>query len=199
MTLASDGQAALEKLHSEKVDVILCDIMMPRMDGLELCKAVREDPDLKHIPIVLLTARASSDDVIDGLSSGASDYIAKPYRAAELRLRLHNLAGRRPVEIPRSNPLESADEKLIQRVIEVIDDNLSNPALTIDFVADAVGMSRRQLSRRLAEISGETIASLVRRTRMERASEMFAGPHRYCVGSSVCCGVQIAISLHASL
>jgi signal transduction histidine kinase/DNA-binding response OmpR family regulator len=179
---APDCPTALERAHALRPDLILLDVMMPELDGYALCRTLKTDPLLQHIPVVMLTARASEDDVVEGLREGADDYVSKPFQPEALRARLHNLiASRRALrhrfsrEIvvqPSGVVIQDEDEAFVQRVIELVEGQLGESTFNVDTMASDLGMSRRQLERRLREVVGESPAELVRRMRLERAAQL---------------------------
>jgi CheY-like chemotaxis protein len=196
---AADGATGLEMAKRLLPDLILSDVMMPGMDGQALCEALRASPETDFIPIILLTARAESEQRIAGLQGGADDYIVKPFSMRELEARVDNLiasrrllrerfaAGRielRPTSVPQSD----ADDALVARVRDAIEANLGEPGFGVAELARAVFQDRSHLYRRIQSLFGESPSDLIRRLRLERAAAMLAtssgnvGEVAYAVG-----------------
>ena len=184
---AADGQAGLEAARrlAEAGDppaLVISDVMMPRLDGLGLCRALKADPALGHIPVVLLTARADEASRLEGLGEGADDYLAKPFSADELLARCENLIEVRRrlrarfsgqvVVSPTEVVVESEDAAWLEEVKAVVEAHLAEPAFTVEWLADALAMSTRSLHRRLKEASGLTPNAFLRTMRLERAAHL---------------------------
>jgi len=184
VTEAGGGQEAMKAIASRVPDLIVSDLMMPGMDGLELCRRVKEDPELDFVPVVLLTAKASVSSRLEGLKTGADDYLAKPVDPQELLVRAENLlqARRRlmrrlaeggtalPAPAPESG---SEDSALVRAVLEVVDRRLGDETLDVDALAREVGQSRRTLYRKLEE-EGLTPSGLILGHRLDRAAALLA-------------------------
>jgi signal transduction histidine kinase/DNA-binding response OmpR family regulator len=178
---AEDGTEGIGKAQDAEPDLILTDLMMPGMGGIELCRRVREDEALARTPVVLLTARADEDDAVAGLEAGADAYVTKPFSIEELQARLRRLleahwAGASDDESARHPSPEveatAADEQFLDRVTTAIDEHLSRAEFTVDDLAAEVGLSPRQLQRKLKRITGTTPAAFVRRYRLDVAAQL---------------------------
>ena len=179
---AQNGQEALENAHDSTIDLVISDIMMPVMDGIALCKALKNDETTSHIPVILLTARASSEGKLEGLDTGADDYIIKPFDARELTARVKNLIGlRRSLRekygrqvILGSSPVEvtTLDERLLQKLSENIGKHLADAGYDTETLAHDMCMSRMQLNRKIRALTGYSTHELVREYRLERAAEL---------------------------
>lgn len=179
---AADGVAGLEAARRAQPALILSDVMMPRMDGYALCRALKADDTLRAIPVVLLTARASEEDTMEGLETGADDYIPKPFNMSELRVRVDNLVASRQrlrrqfsreiMVQPAGIVVSSEEEAFLKRLLEVIEDCLGDSTFGVDQLADAVGLGRRQLTRRVRALTNEAPGTLIRRMRLERAAQL---------------------------
>jgi CheY-like chemotaxis protein len=179
---AENGEEGLRTAKSSRPSLILTDIMMPVMDGYEMVRRIREDDALSYIPIVMLTAKADEGGAVTGIQSGADDYIAKPFDITELKARLANLISKRSEMRERFSEevvvkgsdlvVTSGDAAFLQTITEIIDTHLGDTNFGGDWLADEVGLSRRQLERRLESILGESPAALIRRLRLERASQL---------------------------
>jgi transcriptional regulator GlxA family with amidase domain len=156
--------------------------MMPRMDGYALCRAVKADEALRTIPVMLLTARASEADRLYGLEGGADDYLSKPFSRRELEVRAANLIlsrrqlrrqfSREVLVKPAEVVVQAEEEAFLEGVLGVLEAHLGDSTFTTDRLADALGLRRRQAERRVQEVTGETPPALLRRLRLERASQL---------------------------
>ncbi|MBX2871864.1 MAG: response regulator, partial [Saprospiraceae bacterium] len=160
LIIASDGKEGLKKAVEQVPDLIISDIMMPKMDGLNLSKALRENSMTSHIPLILLTARAGQDEKIKGLETGAVEYLSKPFNTKELLIRIQNLTqkamamrerfSRRVVQLePDQIKVSSVDEKFLNQLTAFVDDQLDNPNLTVTQIASALALSRVQVHRKM--------------------------------------------------
>ena len=180
---ASDGLSGLGIARKEQPDIILSDIMMPEMDGYQLCKKVKSDIEISHIPVILLTARAAQEEKETGLKLGADDYITKPFEVRELQLRLQNILDqknriyerfKRESEIsPSQMKITSVDEKFLGRLFLYIENSLSRYDLTTDQIAIHMNISRATLSRKLNALLNMTPVELIRFKRLQKARHLF--------------------------
>ena len=146
-------------------DLIISDIMMPEMDGLTLCKKIKQNVTINHIPIILLTAKSREEDNLEGLNMGADAYIVKPFSIEILRKTAINLIKSREVlrnsfsgsqmqeQKLKKLKVQSPDDRLLNKVMKVINDNLGNPDLNVEMIATEVGISRVHLHRKLKELT----------------------------------------------
>ena len=179
---AENGVEGLEIAKSSSPDLILTDVMMPVMDGYRMVDALRSDEATLHVPVMMLTARADEGEAARALQSGADDYLAKPFAVDELLARISSLIERQRKMRERFSGelvisgtdivIDSADSAFLEQVRDAVDAHLSDPEFGTDWLADEVALSRRQLERRLASILGESPAALIRRLRLERASQL---------------------------
>ncbi len=157
--------------------------MMPGMSGDDLCRAIKTDPELDFVPVVLLTAKASQDSRIQGLSLGADDYLTKPFSMHELRARIENLISlrqhlrdkiRRATIVSTGTPADatSADERFLANVRRVILERLGDEDFGVEALAEALGQSRAHLYRRLGELQDRSPAELIRLMRLDRGAEL---------------------------
>ena len=179
---ASDGQAGWELALAELPDLILSDVMMPVMDGYELCQKLKTDLRTEHIPVLLLTAKASLDNRLEGLELGADDYLAKPFHVAELLLRVRNQLAhkqrlrqqlRAELSQPsgRSSEADLASENpFLRRLYALLDDHLHDDQLSIEQLIEWLDMSRTTFYRKLSALTDLTPAELIRLRRLKRAT-----------------------------
>lgn len=182
---AENGEEALKLLEDLKPDIIISDIMMPVMDGIELCKRIKKDIRLSHIPVILLTARTDTDTKIAGLENGADVYIEKPvsvnYLYAQMvsllenRNKLRNLFSEKPFTPINSITETQADEKWLLKLNEIIQENLSNTEFSVDHLARSVNMSRTLLYAKVKAVTGLTPNEFIRLIRLRKAAEFLAG------------------------
>ncbi len=182
----ANGKDALAQTLKVKPDLVLSDIMMPEMDGNTLAFTLKQNPQTSHIPIVLLTAKNRDEDQLEGLETGADAYIVKPFNMDILRRNIVNLMqSRRQLQLKyaRNDKLEdkvetvavkSPDEKLLERVMTVINQNISNSSLIVDDLADEVGISRVHLHRKMKELTGQTPHDFIRNIRLKQAANLLA-------------------------
>lgn len=179
---SSNGREALDIAFRQTPDLIISDVMMPEMDGLTLCQKIKRNINLNHIPVILLTAKTREEDNIEGLVNGADAYLTKPFNIEILRKTAINLIrGREQLRNAFSGQqthedklqkidAQSPDDKLMERIMKVINDNLSNPNLTIELITTEVGISRVHLHRKLKELTNQTTRDFIRNTRLKQAA-----------------------------
>jgi signal transduction histidine kinase/DNA-binding response OmpR family regulator len=177
---AQHGREALQWLESRIPDVIISDVMMPEMDGQEFLLHLKRSKEYRGIPVVMLTARASEEDLLHGLSLGVDDYIIKPFNARELKIRIHNLVTNQeirrewtklPAETDEFTKLVSAeeDELFKDKIRAFVEAHADNGALGIGDLCDHLAISERQLYRKAATLTGMTPAQLIKEVRMKIA------------------------------
>ncbi|MBN2173845.1 MAG: tetratricopeptide repeat protein [Bacteroidales bacterium] len=179
---AVDGEKGLQTAVKAIPDLIISDLMMPEMDGTELCKNLKSDVRTSHIPVILLTALASVEDRIKGLETGADDYIAKPFNRQELQTRVHNLIFQRKKLIerfsksvrlePKDIAITSLDEQFIEKLISRIEKDLANPDLNLEVLIEEAHLSRSQLHRKLKALTGMSATEFIRAIRLKRAAQL---------------------------
>lgn len=181
---AAEGKAGLAAAVESIPDVIISDVMMPAMDGITLCKRLKSDVKTSHIPIILLTARTSLIFKVEGLETGADDYVTKPFNPKLLELKVRNLVHMRErmrkvftdkevltVE-PKRITLTSADESFMQKAMESVENNMSNAAYTVEELGRDVAMSRMQLYRKLKALTDLSANEFIRTMRLKRAAQL---------------------------
>ncbi len=182
---ADNGSEGLDLAVALLPDLIISDVVMPGMDGHELCRALRARRETDFLPVILLTGKAATEDRVAGLDTGADDYIVKPFEMRELEARVANLiASRRrlqerfagKVEI-HARPVEvtSEDEAYIERVRSIIEANLADASFGVAGLANRLGQDRSHTYRRIRALIGETPTDLIRRLRLERATQLLEG------------------------
>ena len=181
-----NGREALGEIIRTKPDLVLSDIMMPEMDGNTLCTRLKTNPITNSIPVILLTAKSRDEDKLEGLETGADAYIVKPFNMDILRRTIINLINKHRLlrlKYERNDNLEeqvdeirlkSPDEKLLERIMECINKNLNNSDLSVDMIADTVGISRVHLHRKMKDLTGQTPHDFIRNIRLKKAAQLLA-------------------------
>ncbi len=191
---AADGEEALDRVRQRLPDLVVSDVMMPRLDGLGLCRALKADPETDSLPVILLTAKAAPEDRLDGLGEHCDDYLTKPFDPAELRARVGNLIeGRKRLRerfrqegialaigggdgatdvLQEPEAVPSADDAFLAQVRAAVEAHLGDDTFSVARLAEAVGVSRGHLHRQLTALTGQTPTALLRTVRLERAATL---------------------------
>ncbi|MCC8186999.1 MAG: response regulator [Bacteroides sp.] len=178
---APHGRKALAILAQQPVRMVISDVMMPVMDGLELCNKIKGDIRFSHIPTILLTARTADEHRLNGLKEGADDYITKPFNLEILLLRVHKLLEWRKnshkrfraVDVePSEITISSLDEQLIAKAIKLVEENIDNPDFTVEELSSAVGMTRGHLYKKLILITGKSPVEFIRVLLIKRGRQL---------------------------
>jgi YesN/AraC family two-component response regulator len=183
---ASDGEEGL-LLASEKIpDIIITDVMMPRMDGVEFTHQIKNNTLTSHIPVVMLTARDDAHTKKSGFRTGADQYVTKPFDLAELQIRIEGLIKQRNrlrekfsqeiVLKPQAITVDTHDARFMQAVLQVVEENLSNTEFTVEDMQRELGMSRMQLHRKLKALTDQSASEFVRDIRLQRAAQLLEDP-----------------------
>jgi len=179
---AINGKEGLELTTSKQPDIIITDVMMPEMNGLDFCKHVKSNLITSHIPILMLTAKSMVDDWVEGIDSGADAYLNKPFDMRVLKSRLAQLLSSRKllfdkyfsalVEDESEGNTTSLDKDFIQKVLAYINENLSDPGLSVDVLAGQLHLSRSQFYRKIKSLTNCTAVEFIRKIRLERAKQL---------------------------
>jgi len=179
---AVNGAEGLEKAKKYMPDLIITDIMMPEMDGVEMCRRIKTNINTSHIPILMLSAKASAEHQIEGLNTGADDYISKPFNLDLLLAKINSILKTREglrkryrnqlSIIPEEITVTNADENILKRLLEIIEENLSNPDLSANTFVTQIGMSRSVLYAKLKELTGQSVNEFVRTVKLKKASQV---------------------------
>jgi signal transduction histidine kinase/DNA-binding response OmpR family regulator/predicted negative regulator of RcsB-dependent stress response len=181
---AANGQDGLTQAIATVPDVIISDLMMPLMDGVELCTRLRQDQRTSHIPLILLTAKASVESRISGFQTGADDYVTKPFHPVELLARVKNLVESRrqlrerfsrEVKLqPKDITVASVDELFLQKVLAVVEENLGEAEFSVENLESQMSMSKMQLYRKLKALTGQSPSEFMRNLRLKRAASLIS-------------------------
>lgn len=179
---ASDGQKALDILQNQTVSLIISDVMMPGIDGYELCRRLKSDISTSHIPLILLTAKTTDDNKLEGLQLGADDYITKPFNMEVLKLRVQKLLEwaernhrefRKKLDItPSEITITPLDEQFMQKALKLVEQHLDNSEFTVETLGQELGMSRSFLYKKLMAITGLGPAEFIRTIRIKRGKSL---------------------------
>ena len=177
---AADGREGLEKARNLMPDVVVSDVMMPEVDGWEVCRRLKSDVLTSHIPVMLLTACSLDEQRVEGFNSGADSYVSKPFSPDIFRARLHNLIDNRrrlrdyfsanAFSVPTE--LDEVDKTFAERLHQCIIDNMRSADFSVEKLAETMGMNRTQLYRKVKAMAGVTPIELVRVARVKKAAEL---------------------------
>jgi len=178
---AENGEKGLDMARNMIPDIIISDVMMPRMDGYEFCQKIKTDERTSHIPLILLTARASKESRLEGLETGADDFITKPFDGEELELRVKNLIDQRKrlserylkefdiIRENRKKKILSVEEKFLQKARLTVEKNLSDPDYSVENFTSDMALSRSQMHRKLSALVNQTTTEFIRTIRLNYA------------------------------
>jgi signal transduction histidine kinase/ligand-binding sensor domain-containing protein/DNA-binding response OmpR family regulator len=179
---AENGVKGLKLAEETIPDLIISDIMMPEMDGYELSRKIKINEKTNHIPVILLTAKAATEDKLTGLETGADDYLIKPFNSEELKIRVKNLIKiRRQMREkyqsqmlvkPADVVVPSTQKVFLDKLTSIIEHNISNENFSVEMLCDEIGMSRAQLHRKIKAVTNQSTSEFIRNFRLQRASEL---------------------------
>ncbi|WP_172665858.1 ATP-binding protein [Flammeovirga sp. OC4] len=186
---AENGKEGLQILEKQPVDLIISDVMMPVMDGMEFCQKVKNHPDHQSIPLLLLTANATTESELNSLKIGANDYLRKPFNSKIIKEKVNNILAYKAHLIafytsqlqPQSAPQQevettskilSEDEKFIQKAVIYIEDNIDNDELNVEQLSDHMCMSQSTLYRKIKAATNNTIVGFIRSVRLKKAAQL---------------------------
>ena len=181
---ADDGKDGLMMVHQYQPDLVICDIMMPRMDGFEFCRLLKSDIQISHIPVILLTARDNPESQQAGYKLGADFYLSKPFDDDVLLAIIRNLLWNREqiksyyweagavTIVPKDQTFSNADEQFLLKLNKLILDNVGNPELDVKFLTVELGMSRASLYNKVKALTGLGVNDLINRMRIEQAMRL---------------------------
>ncbi|WP_017495339.1 two-component regulator propeller domain-containing protein [Flavobacterium sp. WG21] len=198
VTVAHNGQMALELLEIQPYDLIISDVMMPELDGLHFCKRVKQNINTSHIPLMLLTARTETSQQIKGLEMGADDYITKPFSTPLLAAKITNLLRSRKrlkeyyavgkEMVPENIAFNTLDEEFLKQAIRIVEDHLANSEFSVDQFSREIGMSRSNLYLKLKAITGESAMDFIKRIRFKKAVELMQSKRYTIAQITYMCG-----------
>lgn len=180
----NNGREAYEYILNNHVDLVVSDVMMPEMDGFTLCKKIKQNANINHIPVILLTAKGRAEEQLEGIGLGADSYLVKPFHIEMLQGIITNLINNRRLlknkfsgaqeqaDKVQKIQLKSSDEVLMNKIMKIINDNLSEPSLSVEMLANEVGLSRVHLHRKLKELTNLSSRDFIRNIRMQQAAKL---------------------------
>ena len=201
-----DGSEALPIIQRELPQLVITDIMMPKMNGHELCTKIKSNIRTNDIPVIMLSAKTMDNDVLEGLELGADEYVPKPFNMEILQRTIINLINTRRLmkkkfsgEESQSDKIEniemsSPDEKLLAKIMDVINRNISNSEMSVDMIAREVGLSRVHLHRKMKELTNQTPHDFIKNLRMEQAAKLLASGNHNIAEVVYKCGFNNATS-----
>ena len=179
---AENGLQALEILKEEDVDMVITDVMMPMMDGVELCRQIKSHIEWSHIPVIMLTALSTDEDRLNSLEQGADEYVTKPFNLSVLRLRIlkilewtrssHRKFREEMVVEPSEITITPLDEQLVAKAVKIVEEHMSDSDFSVEVLSQAIGMSRVHLYKKLKSITGRGPSEFIRTIRMKRACQL---------------------------
>ena len=206
ISTCENGKTGLSEVLKSIPDLVISDVMMPEMDGNTLCSKIKSSPTTSHLPVILLTAKSRDEDRLEGLETGADAYVVKPFNMDILRRTIINLIhthqmlrlkyGRNDQLEEQVDPvkMKSPDEQLLERVMKVINKNISNSDLSVDSIADEVGISRVHLHRKMKELTGQTPHDFIRNIRLKQAAQLLSSQNMNITEVMYACGFNNAAS-----
>jgi ligand-binding sensor domain-containing protein/signal transduction histidine kinase/DNA-binding NarL/FixJ family response regulator len=179
-----NGKDALELILKEKPDLIISDVLMPKMDGITLCRKIKSNVNINHIPVLLLTAKSGNEDLAEGLDTGADAYLVKPFNPEILKKTIANLLSNRERLKGKAQQqtegkikeieVVSYNDALMEKILKIVNDNIKNPDLSGETLSVGVGMSRVHLYRKLKELTNQSAGEFIRTIRLKKAGELLA-------------------------
>ena len=179
---ATDGRTGYAKAKEEFPDLIISDIMMPGMNGIDFCKLIKDDIETSHIPFVMLTAKDALESKIEGVGSGADFYFSKPLSLELLELTLRNIFVQKQKLKERYRKDHHAeikdlvhstrDKEFLDQLIQLVESHLSDPEMNIDYICVQIGMSRTKLYNKIKNLTGQSIGEFIRTLRLKKAAQM---------------------------
>ncbi|ANQ51406.2 response regulator [Flammeovirga sp. MY04] len=181
---AENGKEALDILHTDKnISLVVSDVMMPEMNGTELCHHIKTNEQLWHVPIYLLTAKTSLIHQLEGLETGADDYITKPFKPSILKQKVINVLknkehvmqmyqGVMQLQKPLSKYSKEMEDDFLEKTIEIVEKNLSDPNLNVQLLVDEMAMSQSALYKKMKDVTGKSLVEFIKDVRMRKAGEL---------------------------
>ncbi|WP_188929531.1 hybrid sensor histidine kinase/response regulator transcription factor [Dyadobacter endophyticus] len=187
VTLVGDGASAWELMEDLQPDLVLSDIMMPGLNGLQLCEKIKHNPKTAHIPVVLLTARAAAVQELEGLSTGADDYVVKPFNVQLLSAKIRTLLRNRDISRdfyqrqillqPASIAIPDEERLFLEKAMKIVETNLTNPEFNVQALVSQMAMSQSVFYRRIKSLTGQSVIEFIKDIRLKRAAQLLKSPH----------------------
>ena len=179
-----NGKEAYDLILSKPPHLIISDVMMPEMDGLTLCRKIKQNTNINHIPVILLTAKSRLEDKVEGMETGADAYCVKPFNIEILKSTIINLIQNRHLlqtkfsgaqeqsDKMQKIKIKTADEALMEKIMKTINENISNPNLNVETLAEQVGLSRVHIYRKLKELTNLSARDFIKNIRLKQSAEL---------------------------
>lgn len=199
---ASNGEEALQVLHARMPDIVICDVVMPGMDGFAFLKAAKSDDKTKHIPVILLTSRSAVESYIEGLEEGADMYISKPFHPAYLMAAVDRVLGNMDImkeymqspmaytEQYKGRVIDRLDKEFIDKLVGIMQQNIANEDFSLEMLANELAVSRVQLYRKIKQLTGQTPSEFIRKYRLQEAEKLLRTTSYTVSEIMVQCGFQ---------
>jgi DNA-binding response OmpR family regulator len=188
ISCAENGKVGLEKARESIPDLVISDVWMPVMDGMELCRFLKTDDKTDHIPVILLTARADVYSKLEGLETGADDYLVKPFDTEELKVRVRNLLEQR-MKLRQKFRMEftkdftdlelSSQDQFLKKLFDIFNRNISNAEFKLDQLSGELNLSRSQVHRKVMALTNYAPIELLRNHRLKKAAALFRSGHTH--------------------
>lgn len=195
---AGNGREALDIMAKENISLIVSDVMMPVMDGMELCRQVKNNIRWSHIPVILLTAKTAEEYRLEGLELGADDYLTKPFNLKLLQLRIkkfidlfernHRMFSNKLDVSPSEITITSLDEKLVEKAIHIVEEHMSDSDFSVELLSSELALSRGYLYKKLMAITGKGPAEFIRTIRLKRARQLLEQSRMQVAEIAYMCG-----------
>jgi signal transduction histidine kinase/ligand-binding sensor domain-containing protein/DNA-binding response OmpR family regulator len=186
---ANDGEEGIAVVLDQLPDIILCDVMMPKMDGYEFCRIIKNDIRTSHIPIILLTAKSSEENRYSGIEAGADDYISKPFNIDMLKLKIAKIIEKQKklqnhfkkiiTVSPSDVEITSMDELFVQKSIAIVEKNMHNPNFLVEDLCKEMGMSRVYFYKKILALTNKTPSEFIRFIRLKRAADLLEKSQKF--------------------
>jgi DNA-binding response OmpR family regulator/nitrogen-specific signal transduction histidine kinase len=187
---SANGKEGLAAALAKAPDLIISDVKMPDMDGITFCRKVKQNININHVPVVLLTAKANDEDNLEGLGIGADAYMVKPFNVEILKKTMEAIIRNREMlrnsfsgnqmqdDKVRKVEFKSADEKLLTKIVDIINANIANTDFNVEMMSAEIGISRVHLHRKMKELTNQSTRDFIRNTRLKQAAQLLSGKHQ---------------------
>jgi len=183
VSLFFDGQDALDAVHENEPDILLCDVMLPGLSGVELTSRLKGDPETSHVPVILMTSRVEEENVVGGYRVGADSYIAKPFSINVLQAQVDSVLQSREAFRkrfsqqmklePTQEIITPLDERFLKKLMDIVDANISNPSFDVSNLVDEMHMSHSIILKKVKLLTGMSPVEFIRSMRIKRAAQVF--------------------------
>lgn len=189
----SNGKEAYDLILRDTPDLVISDVMMPEMDGLTLCRKIKQNTNVNHVPVILLTAKSKPEDTLEGMETGADAYMVKPFNTELLKKTIANLINNRRLlrnkfsgaqqqeDKMEKITMKSSDEILMDKIMKVVNEHLDDPALNVEMLASEVGLSRVHVHRKLKELTNLSTRDFIKNIRLQQAAALLAQDHKLTI------------------